>query len=127
MEVIGVGELLWKLMEVYELVELAGSLQGYMEALRSFHRLWSWKLHLMEVAEDPTSTNSANVHLLPPTSMEASIYFHRSFHGSWWKFSCKQISLVEQCGWLSPEILLIVLRTHANPSSTTLLQLRTTA
>ena len=61
------------------LVEVGGSMQGYMEAHGSFHGIYSWKLQLMEAMETPTSIA---VNLLPPTSMDISMEVGGKFHRS---------------------------------------------
>ena len=43
-----------------------------MEGHGSFHRMYSWKLQLMEAMEAFTTTNSGKVHVVP-TSMEVNL------------------------------------------------------
>ena len=47
--------------------EIGRSILGHMEAHGSSHRVWSWKLQLMEAIEVSASTvrNVGNFHILP--------------------------------------------------------------
>ena len=79
-------------------VDVGRGMEGYMEAPRSFHGIYSRKLQLIEAMEASGSTDNGSFHIFPRkdistdfhgrfhgcTSMEA-IYFNRTFHGNYWK------------------------------------------
>ena len=62
---LGVGQFCGSNCKFAVLVEVGGSMQGYMEAHGSFHGIDSWKLQLMEAMEASTSTDSGNFNVLP--------------------------------------------------------------
>lgn len=57
------------------LVQVGGSLQGYMEALGSFHQMWLWKVQLIEASGSLHSHHQCD---FPCTSIEASTNVHGS-------------------------------------------------
>ena len=64
-----VGGLIWKYCgrswKFVILVEVGGSVQGYMEGHGSFHGVHSWKLELMNVIKASIYTDSERFHVFP--------------------------------------------------------------